>query len=29
VVLDEREMAKYPFGQDYFLRLFEDGWEKR
>lgn len=29
VELDEAEMAKYPFGQDYFLRLFEDGWERR
>jgi len=29
VELDEAEMAKHPYGQDYFLRLFEDGWEKR
>ncbi len=29
VELHEDEMAKYPFGQDYFLRLFEDGWERR
>ena len=20
---------KYPYGQDYFIRLFEDGWERR
>ncbi len=29
VELDEEEMAKHPYGQDYFLRLFEDGWEVR
>ena len=29
VELDETELAKYPFGQDYFLRLFEEGWERR
>ena len=29
VELDEAEMAKYPYGQDNFLRLFEDGWERR
>jgi galactonate dehydratase len=29
VELDEDEIAQHPYGQDYFLRLFEDGWEKR
>ena len=29
VELDETELAKHPYGQDYFLRLFEDGWERR
>ena len=29
VELDEIELAKHPYGQDYFLRLFEDGWERR
>lgn len=29
VELDEEEMAKHPYGQDKFLRLFEDGWEMR
>lgn len=29
VELNEEEIAKHPFGQDYFLRLFEDGWERR
>jgi galactonate dehydratase len=29
VELDEVEMAKHPYGQDFFLRLFEDGWETR
>jgi galactonate dehydratase len=29
VELDEEEMAKHPYGQDNFLRLFEDGWEQR
>jgi galactonate dehydratase len=29
VELDDVEMAKHPYGQNYFLRLFEDGWEKR
>lgn len=29
VELDEDELAKYPFGEDYFIRLFEDGWEQR
>jgi galactonate dehydratase len=29
VELDEAEMARHPYGQDFFLRLFEDGWEKR
>jgi galactonate dehydratase len=29
VELNESEMAKHPFGPDYFLRLFEDGWERR
>jgi hypothetical protein len=23
------EMAKYPCGQNNFLRLFEEGWERR
>jgi len=27
--LNEEEMAKHPYGQDNFLRLFEDGWETR
>jgi hypothetical protein len=22
-------MAKHPYGQDKFLRLFEEGWEQR
>lgn len=29
VELDEKEMAKYPYGPNKFLRLFEEGWEKR
>jgi galactonate dehydratase len=29
VEFDEREMAKHPYGPHNFLRLFEDGWEKR
>jgi galactonate dehydratase len=29
VEFDEKEMAKHPYGQNNFLRLFEDGWEKR
>jgi galactonate dehydratase len=29
VDLDEAEMAKYPYGQNNFLRLFEEGWERR
>jgi galactonate dehydratase len=29
VELDETEMAKHPYGQDNFLRLFEEGWEQR
>jgi galactonate dehydratase len=29
VELDEAELAKHPYGQDNFLRLFEDGWERR
>ena len=29
VELDEVEMAKHPYGKDYFIRLFEDGWEMR
>lgn len=29
VVLDETEMARYPYGQNNFLRLFEEGWERR
>jgi galactonate dehydratase len=29
VELNETEIAKHPYGQDFFLRLFEDGWEKR
>jgi galactonate dehydratase len=29
VELDEEEMAKHPYGQDKFLRLFEEGWEQR
>ena len=29
VELDEKEMARHPYGQNKFLRLFEDGWEKR
>jgi len=29
VELDEQEIARHPYGQDYFLRLFEDGWESR
>ncbi len=29
VELDEAAMAHYPYGQDNFLRLFEDGWERR
>ena len=26
---DEEEMARHPYGQDKFLRLFEEGWERR
>ncbi len=29
VDLDEAEMAKHPYGQNFYLRLFESGWEKR
>lgn len=29
VEFDEQEMAKHPYGPNNFLRLFEDGWEKR
>lgn len=29
VELDEKEMAKHPYGPNNFLRLFENGWEKR
>jgi galactonate dehydratase len=29
VELDETEMAKHPYGQNFYLRLFESGWEKR
>lgn len=29
VELDEAEMARHPYGPDFFLRLFEDGWETR
>jgi galactonate dehydratase len=29
VELDESEMAKHPYGENNFLRLFEEGWEKR
>ncbi len=29
VELDEAEVVKHPYGQDYFLRLFEEGWERR
>jgi galactonate dehydratase len=29
VELNEEEMAKHPYGQDNFMRLFEDGWELR
>jgi galactonate dehydratase len=29
VELDEAEMVKHPYGQDNFLRLFEEGWERR
>jgi galactonate dehydratase len=29
VTFDEKAMAKYPYGQNNFLRLFENGWEKR
>ena len=29
VELNEAEMAKHPYGQNNFLRLFEEGWERR
>ncbi|MCX7669570.1 MAG: mandelate racemase/muconate lactonizing enzyme family protein [Anaerolineae bacterium] len=29
VELDEAAMAQHPYGADYFMRLFEDGWELR
>jgi galactonate dehydratase len=29
VELDEQEMAKHPYGVNYYLRLFESGWERR
>jgi galactonate dehydratase len=29
VELNEAELAKYPYGQNNFLRLFEEGWERR
>ena len=29
VELDAAEIAKHPYGQTNFLRLFEEGWERR
>ncbi|MEX1018667.1 MAG: mandelate racemase/muconate lactonizing enzyme family protein [Litorilinea sp.] len=29
VEINEAEMAKYPYGDNNFLRLFEEGWERR
>lgn len=29
VALDEREAAKHPYSERHFLRLFDDGWERR
>ena len=29
VELNEDEAAKHPYGERNFLRLFEEGWEKR
>jgi galactonate dehydratase len=29
VELNETEAAKHPYGPTNFLRLFDDGWEKR
>jgi galactonate dehydratase len=29
VELDEAEMARHPYGQNNFLRLFDEGWERR
>jgi len=29
VIFNEEAMAKHPYGQNNFLRLFENGWEKR
>lgn len=29
VELNEAELVKYPYGQNNFLRLFEEGWERR
>jgi galactonate dehydratase len=29
VELHEEEMVKHPYGQTHFLRLFEEGWERR
>jgi galactonate dehydratase len=29
VELDEAEMARYPYGANFYLRLFESGWERR
>ena len=29
VTFDEQAMAKHPYGSNNFLRLFENGWEKR
>jgi galactonate dehydratase len=29
VELNEAELTKYPYGENNFLRLFEEGWERR
>jgi galactonate dehydratase len=29
VELDEVEITKHPYGEENFLRLFEEGWERR
>ena len=29
VELNREEAAKHPYGQSNFLRLFEEGWERR
>jgi galactonate dehydratase len=29
IELDEAEIAKHPYGPNKFLRLFEEGWERR